>query len=337
MRQFEQSPRRLTARRPAPPATATAAAAVTLAALAAALLAGCGSPATGPAGSAGQAGSAGPAGGTGPCGAPPAPAPGSGRQPDGPAQGGVRITAVGPACAEYEVTNPGTEPFDVTVDFRLSAPDPGGTATISRTTTALAPGATAEGRLDLSGPGPARPGTAPQVKIVKVRSVPTAEAPQPGGPCPASGLRLYADQGDAAMGLRVVGLHLRNCGTATVALDGYPTLQLLDPDRRPVDGVRLLPGGAAIATGTGADDPPQEIALRPGEGARATLVWRNTTEAGTPLDVPYVRVRATAGAAPVTVTPELDLGTTGRLGVGAWTREDGDGRPPATRPPATGG
>ncbi len=175
------------------------------------------------------------------------------------------------------------------------------------------------------------------MKIVKVRSVPSAEAPQPGGPCPASGLRLSADEGDAAMGLRVVGLHLRNCGTTTVTLDGYPTLQLLDQEHRPIDGVRLLSGGAQIATGTGADNPPQEIALRPGEGARTTLVWRNTTEDGTPVSAPYVRVRATPGAAPVMVTPELDLGTTGRLGIGAWAREDAGAQPPATRPPATGG
>lgn len=32
------------------------------------------------------------------------------------------------------------------------------------------------------------------------------------------------------------------------------------------------------------------------------------------------------------VTPELDLGTTGRLGVGAWTTDDQ--QPPAPRPPA---
>ncbi|MFJ6776515.1 DUF4232 domain-containing protein, partial [Kitasatospora sp. NPDC091257] len=65
------------------------------------------------------------------------------------------------------------------------------------------------------------------------------------------------------------------------------------------------------------------------EGARTTLVWRNTTEAGAgdPLNAPYVRVRATPDAAPVTVVPEIDLGTTGRLGAGAWVPEDTNDKP----------
>ncbi|MEU9042922.1 MULTISPECIES: DUF4232 domain-containing protein [unclassified Kitasatospora] len=321
-----------------PPSARRPAAAVTLAVAAAALLTACGPRTTGASGAAGAFATPAASAGAAPCGAPlPAPA-GGAQAPSGLARDGVRITAASPACAEYEVTNPNGEPSDVTVVFnRLSA---AGAAldTMTHTVAALAPGATEKRRIDLSGPGPALPGAAAsQVKIVKVRSVPSAEAPQPAGPCPASGLRLYADEGDAAMGLRVAGLHLRNCGTATLALDGYPTLQLLDPEHHPVDGVRLLSGGAEIATGTGADNPPQKIALRPGEGARATLVWRNTTGDGAPVNVPYVRVRATPDAAPVMVTPELDLGTTGRLGVGAWAREDAGAKPPATRPPAQGG
>ncbi|MCG6495228.1 DUF4232 domain-containing protein [Kitasatospora sp. A2-31] len=284
---------------------ATAAAAV----VTAALVAGCGSVAATTAAS-GASGSA------GPCGAPPgsaAPA----------AQSGVRITAAGPVCAEYEVTNPGTEPSDVTVVFSRLSADGGALDNVTRTVPAVAPGATVQARVDLGGRGTAQPGATPRVKIIKVRRVPSAEAPQPAGPCPPSGLRLYADEGDAAMGLRVVGLHLRNCGSTTVTVNGYPKPELLDLEHRPVTGVRILPGGAEIATGTGADDPPQEIALQPGQGARATLVWRNTAQDGTPMNVPYVRVRAFPGAAPVTVSPDLDLGTTGRLGVGAWKREDG--------------
>ncbi|MFJ3216490.1 DUF4232 domain-containing protein [Kitasatospora sp. NPDC086801] len=220
------------------------------------------------------------------------------------------------------MTNQRDEVSDVTTVFsRLSAAG-GVLDNVTQVVAGLAPGATAKGRVELDGHGQARPGAGPQVKIVKVRSVPSAEASQPGGPCPASGVRLYADDGDAAMGLRVVGLHLRNCGTSPVSVNGYPKLQLLDVEHRPIDGVRLLSGGAGIATGTGADDPPQELVLRPGEGARSALVWRNTVEAGSPVNAPYVRVRATPDAAPVMVVPELDLGTTGRLGVGAWARED---------------
>ncbi|TWF96978.1 DUF4232 domain-containing protein [Kitasatospora viridis] len=235
-----------------------------------------------------------------------------------PARDGVRITAVGPGCAQYEVTNPDTEPADVAVLFTQFSPSGGAIGNLPRTVTAVPAGATVRGQVELDRSTPDRT----HLKVVKVRRVPTAEAPAPGGPCPASGVRVYADdEPDAAMGLRAVGLHLRNCGTATVNVNGYPQLQLLDADHRQVDGIDVLRGGAAIATGTGADTPPAPIALHPGEGAVATLVWRNTTTDGTPVNAPYVRVRAFAGAAPVMVTPELDLGTTGRLGAGAWVRE----------------
>lgn len=52
------------------------------------------------------------------------------------------------------------------------------------------------------------------------------------------------------------------------------------------------------------------------ESARAGLVWRNTVEHGTAVHAPYARVRAKPGADRVTVAPEPDLGTTGRLGAG---------------------
>ncbi|MEU2977943.1 SpoIIE family protein phosphatase [Streptomyces hirsutus] len=52
------------------------------------------------------------------------------------------------------------------------------------------------------------------------------------------------------------------------------------------------------------------------ESARAGLVWHNTVEHGTAVHAPYARVRAKPGADRVTVVPEPDLGTTGRLGAG---------------------
>ncbi|MFD8703997.1 DUF4232 domain-containing protein [Kitasatospora sp. NPDC059648] len=213
------------------------------------------------------------------------------------------------------MTNGTGEPADVTVVFSRTGAGGGATDNVTKTVEGLAPGAVEKGRVELGG-------TASGVKVLKVRSVPSAEASRPNGPCPASGVLVSVGEGDAATGLRVVGLHLRNCGTAAVTLNGYPELQVLDEERKPVDGVQVVHGGARIATGTGADAPPQEFVLKPGEGAGSTLVWRNTTGAGDPVNAPYVRVRATPGAAPVTVTPELDLGTTGSLGVGAWVRDD---------------
>lgn len=281
---------------------------------AAALLAGCGSRAVGAADGSSAHGSA------GPCGALLTPAPAS-SAPGALARDGVRITAANGACADFEVTNGAAETSDFTILFSPLDRAGGVPGHLTQTVEAVAPGATVKGRLTLPSHGPAEPAVGPALAIAKVRSVPSAEAPKPDGACPASGLRVYADEGDAAMGLRVVGLHLRNCGAAPVALDGYPRLQLLDLDHRPVDGVELLSGGAAIASGTGADDPPRPFTLHPGDGARATLAWRNTTTTGTPVTAPYLRVRPTPDAAPVMVTPELDLGTTARLGVGAWIPE----------------
>ncbi len=97
--------------------------------------------------------------------------------------------------------------------------------------------------------------------------------------------------------------------------------------------MKVLQGGSAVATGVGADGPPEPLSLKPGERASAVLVWRNTVLAGVgdPVNAPYLRVRAKPGSEPVTVIPELDLGTTGQLGVGPWKMDDSQGRP------ATGG
>ncbi|MER6085379.1 DUF4232 domain-containing protein [Streptomyces sp. NPDC001833] len=224
--------------------------------------------------------------------------------------------------AAYQVGNDGDEAMTYTVLFAFTTDTGAVMDTTEVTVPAVAPGRTTTGTVDL---GTLAPGASPvtRVKVEKVSKVPAAEAPARTGACPASGVRLWADDGDAAMGLRVVGLHLENCGKRDYALDGYPALSLLDDDRKPVDGIRILHGGAAIATGTGFDDPPSPLVLKPGETALSGLVWRNTTLAGTAVNVPYVRVLAKPGAAPVMVTPGLDLGTTGKLGVGAWKRAAG--------------
>ncbi|MGW2490299.1 DUF4232 domain-containing protein [Streptomyces sp. NPDC001606] len=242
---------------------------------------------------------------------------------------GVTITGVsggGHGCrsgrffADFTVTNPERTAMTYTVTFRFR-PAPGdGTGIARQTVPAVGPGRTARGSVVL-GELPADASAVTGVSVEQVRSVPTAEAPSQGGPCPASGTRLYPDQGDAAMGLRVVGLHLENCGTRPYALDGRPALRVLGADHAPVTGVRVVPG-ESVATSTGADGTPRPLTLAPGERAYAVLVWRNTTEAGDPVNAPYVRVWARPGAAPVTVTPELDLGTTGRLGIGPWKKED---------------
>ncbi|MEV7994595.1 DUF4232 domain-containing protein [Streptomyces sp. NPDC086077] len=235
---------------------------------------------------------------------------------------GVRITGLrGPACdrVEFEVTHEGTEAFTYTVSLTFATETGVAMSGAQETVESVEPGRPVRRTVTLA--------DGERVSISKVRSVPADEAPSETGPCPASGVRVYADQGDAAMGLRVVGLHLENCGTEPYALDGYPEIEILDEEHRPVDGVRILDGGDAIASGTGADAPPRPLTLAPGERARAGLVWRNTTQFGEAVNAPYARTWAKPGAAPVTVVPELDLGTTGKLGVGAWQRDEQERQP----------
>ncbi|MGV9558513.1 DUF4232 domain-containing protein [Streptomyces sp. NPDC003522] len=221
--------------------------------------------------------------------------------------------------ASYEVTNLGTEAmtYAILVAFTNDAGEAMGNQ--RATVRAVAPGKTVRGTVTL---GAATPGfsSVTRAEVADVTKVPAAEAPADAGDCPPSGIRVTADQGDAAMGLRVVGLHLENCGSRDYAVHGYPLLELLDGEREPVDGVEILRGSGEITTGAGPDVPPEPVTLKPGETARASLVWRNTTEFGTPVNVPYVRVRAKEGADPVMVTPRLDLGTTGKLGVRPWER-----------------
>ncbi|MEW2619497.1 DUF4232 domain-containing protein [Streptomyces sp. NPDC048106] len=221
--------------------------------------------------------------------------------------------------ATYEVTNHGTEALTYTILFDFTTDTGAVMGNHYETVRSVGPGATKHGTVRLGAPGPGS-NQVGRVKVAQVTKVPAAEAPPAPGECPASGLRLTIDDGDAAMGLRVVGLHLENCGKRDYALDGYPLLELLDEDLAPVHGVRILQGSGGISTGTGFDQPARPLVLKPGESADSGLMWRNLTEFGTPVNVPYVRVRAKQGAAPVTVTPHLDLGTTGKLAVRAWTR-----------------
>ncbi|MET8831363.1 DUF4232 domain-containing protein [Streptomyces sp. NPDC004610] len=256
-------------------------------------------------------------------------APASATPAAAPEEDGVKILGYGSRagagtvdCVEYQVTNSGTEALTYTIGFTFA--DASGRAMhhAEDTVQAVAPGRTV--RRTFSAVGSL--GDSTQALIATVRRVPADEAPAADdSTCPPSGVRLYADQGDAAMGLRVVGLFVENCGADAYALDGYPRLELLDAGHEPVEGVEILEGGSEIASGTGADTEPAPLTLRRGERARTTLVWRNTTGSGEPVNAPYARVWAKPGADPVTVTPELDLGTTGRLGVGAWAKDDGQG------------
>lgn len=223
--------------------------------------------------------------------------------------------------AAYEVTNEGAETLTYSVVFTFMSGDGGAVTNRTETVRDVGPGQTVRGTVRAGELPPTAPRVT-QVEVLEVTKVPAGEAPAGPGACPASGIRISADEGNAAMGLRVVTLHLDNCGTRTYTVEGYPLLELLDDGLEPVDGVEILDGSGEITTGAGPDEQPRPVTLEPGESATAGLVWRNTTEFGTPVNVPHVRVRAKEGADPVTVTPHLDLGTTGKLGVRPWEKTE---------------
>ncbi|MGW0084104.1 DUF4232 domain-containing protein [Streptomyces sp. NPDC003393] len=244
-----------------------------------------------------------------------------------------RLPADSGVLAEYEVTNDGTEAMTYTVLFDFTTRTGEVMSNTWETVRDVGPGRTVRGTVRL---GALPPGASPvaRAEVAEVTKVPADEAPPAAGACPPSGIRVTADQGDAAMGLRVVGLHLENCGTHDYTVDGYPRLELLDDSREPIQGVRILRGSGGITALPEWDEGPRPVTLKPGESAVSGLVWRNTTQSGTAVDVPYVRVLAKDGADPVTVTPHLDLGTTGKLGVRPWQREQRrrGGRPAPRQP-----
>ncbi|MFJ9852618.1 DUF4232 domain-containing protein [Streptomyces sp. NPDC101150] len=271
-------------------------------------------------------------------------APPSRTQIDDPGKDGVRITSLtlpsaspsptrsasvsadrlatdSGVVASFEVTNEGTKTLTYSVVVTFVSSDGGAMANQTATVRDVGPGKTARGTVR-AGQLPSAAPRVTQAKVLKVTKVPADEAPAEPGTCPGSGIRVSVDKGDAAMGLRVVGLHLDNCGTRKYTVEGYPLLELLDGDLKTVHGIKILHGSSEITTSAGPDEQPRLVTLSPGESANAALVWRNTTESGAPVNVPHVRVRAKTGADPVTVTPDLDLGTTGKLGVKPWAKAE---------------
>ncbi|MFH0518740.1 DUF4232 domain-containing protein [Streptomyces sp. M41] len=223
--------------------------------------------------------------------------------------------------ADVEITNRQKVAATYTVTISFLSASRGAVGDVVETVESLAPGRTVKRSVALSEPAAAT-AEVTGAKVLKVRSVPDGETATASGQCPASGVHVFTDRGDAAMGLRVIGLHLVNCGTEPYRINGYPKLELLDESHDSVHGVRMLQGTERISTGVGGQGSPRPVVLQPGEAAQAMLAWRNTTGAGTAVNAPYARVWAKPGARPVTVMPEFDLGTTGQLGVGAWKKDE---------------
>jgi hypothetical protein len=183
---------------------------------------------------------------------------------------------------------------------------------------------------DLASPPPGIgdwPPTAPPVS-----ASPSADHPEPGRAtppelprkpvCPPAGVRMELGEVSAAMGLRAMTVHLINCGEKSYRVEGYPDLRALDDERSEL-AVQVRHGAHDITEAVpDMDAAPEPVTLKPGEQAAAGLVWRNTYDDTTnlPVDVPYLKVAPAEGRPSqlLAVESPLDLGSTGKLGVGPW-------------------
>ncbi|MFD9358783.1 DUF4232 domain-containing protein [Streptomyces sp. NPDC060031] len=142
-----------------------------------------------------------------------------------------------------------------------------------------------------------------------------------GEECPEGGVRVLEGSGNAAMGLRVADVQLVNCGAQPYVLDGYPDVRVLDKQRRPVE-VAVGHGSNGISTGSGLDSAPEQVTLQPGQAASVGLLWRNlVTDSAVPAAEGWVLDIGPRPGAPrqtLVLTHSIDLGNTGKLGVGPW-------------------
>ncbi|UQX01166.1 DUF4232 domain-containing protein [Streptomyces sp. RerS4] len=163
--------------------------------------------------------------------------------------------------------------------------------------------------------------------IVRAEELPNraSVSPSPSPTACEGGARLVEGVGNAAMGLRVADFQLINCGTGDYVLNGYPDIRLLDGQGRPVE-VKVGHGANGVTVMDSFDAPPRKVTLRPGQAASVGLVWRNTvTEVSTPpAEGRVLELTPKPGAARLrlTLAAPVDLGTTGRLGLSAWTAVD---------------
>lgn len=153
--------------------------------------------------------------------------------------------------------------------------------------------------------------------------VPTGEAT--GGPiptpppkvCPASGAQVTVGPVEAALGHRAVVLTVTNCRPATLTLDGYPEVAVLDYWRKPL-GTTVAHDSSYMAI----DPGPKPVRLRKGQTALAVVAWSNTVADGAdPQTGQFLKVAARTGESQAVWPVVTDLGTTGKLELTAWARE----------------
>ncbi|MEU8258749.1 DUF4232 domain-containing protein [Micromonospora inaquosa] len=165
---------------------------------------------------------------------------------------------------------------------------------------------------------------------------PTAPSPSPSTDplteCPPAGIRIRSTGGDAASGLRALGIELVNCGEHPYQLNGYPVLHVFDEAREPIM-LKVVNGAKEITSGF--DQPPRQVTLAAGERATAAVLWRNLVTDSTVVATngEFLTVSPAAGQPAEEVDPygPIDLGNTGRIGVSAWKKADPTS-PAPTRP-----
>ncbi|WP_203840879.1 DUF4232 domain-containing protein [Winogradskya humida] len=153
--------------------------------------------------------------------------------------------------------------------------------------------------------------------------VPAAVSPSPAAVgdtgCLEPGVELSLSEVDGAMGLRAVGIQLRNCGTKPYVAYGYPLVDVLDADHRKLD-VKVLVGTDNIQQVDTLKDTPERVEVAPGEQIGAALLWRSTNAPGEGdfMLGAYLSVAPAEGQPRHTLPLNVDLGTTGKMGVGPW-------------------
>ncbi|MFG2973541.1 DUF4232 domain-containing protein [Streptomyces sp. NPDC048331] len=169
---------------------------------------------------------------------------------------------------------------------------------------------------------PPAPRAAPTPTAVSGTARPAPDRSAPARACPEGGMRLVELGGDAAMGLRVASFQLINCGTRPYVLEGYPRLTLRDDHDDQLE-VSVEHGSAGITTGIpNLDAAPQPVTLAPGQAASFGIVWRNLVTDGTVVAATAwnVEVEPKPGAPRLSLrlSEPVDLGNTGKLGLGPW-------------------
>ena len=145
---------------------------------------------------------------------------------------------------------------------------------------------------------------------------------------PPHGPLISLGKTDAAMGLRVIPIHLANCGDAPLTVTGYPALRVLDEDHQLVDA-KVDNGADSVALVPSLQQPPTMFTLAPGQQAEASVLWKNRVTDSTVVATTgtYFDVAPVSGQPWQTRKPDgpIDLGNTGKLAVSPWTPGQAEG------------